>query len=248
MLIINENDNYTINLLNGLSNVSLTMVLVNKDNEELIFKVDFDGILKDFLDKYGDLIPSNTPVEVYLDLYLNNSGQKYHYATISESNELATQFKKSQGVQYGPFYSIKDDGVLTLSLIEESVMKGIIETEWENFTLSYEELESKINQLEALVNLNTQKLVNYRRLSASKIVKSTEMSKIEETMVKNDQFLKIMFNFYDMSLIYDNLSTKLTLQGDDAKKYAAIKSIVRHSNNFYKLINDNKGFPFIKER
>jgi hypothetical protein len=57
-----------------------------------------------------------------------------------------------------------------------------------------------------------------------------------------------MQGIYSMMLIYDDLSSKITLSTVDSRKYSAVKTLVRNGNALVKLINGKgKGFPFIKE-
>lgn len=249
MLTIIENSDYSINLLSNTSVVSLVMVLVNRNTGGLVFKTDFYGVLSDFTDKYGDLIEPFMDYEVFLDLYVINNDQKTHYATISSDNELVRQFEKYIGDEYSYTYGTKDGGNLEISLISEDVMKGLISTQWDSHTLSYEDLQINISKLEALVKLNEQKLNSYKKVSSTVAVRGTDIEKLSKALIDEGNFGKAMEGIYNMMLIYDDLSGKITLSPLDFKKYSAIKSLVRNANTLVKLINGKGkgGFPFIKE-
>ena len=248
MLKIIENSNYSINLLDNDSVVSLVMVLVNRNTGGLVFKTDFYGVLSDFTNKYGDLIESYTDYEVFLDLFVIENNQKTHYATISSENELARQFEKYNDDEYSYTYATKDSDVLEIILISEDVMKGLISAQWDSYTLSYEDLQINISKLEALVNLNEQKLNSYKKVSSTVAVRGTDIEKLGKTLIEEANFEKAMQGIYSMMLIYDDLSSKITLSTVDSRKYSAVKALVRNGSALVKLINGKgKGFPFIKE-
>jgi hypothetical protein len=248
MLKIIENSNYSINLLDNDSVVSLVMVLVNRNTGGLVFKTDFYGVLSDFTNKYGDLIESYTDYEVFLDLFVIENNQKTHYATISSENELARQFEKYDDDEYSYTYATKDSDVLEIILISEDVMKGLISAQWDSYTLSYEDLQINISKLEALVNLNEQKLNSYKKVSSTVAVRGTDIEKLGKTLIEEANFEKAMQGIYSMMLIYDDLSSKITLSTVDSRKYSAVKALVRNGSALVKLINGKgKGFPFIKE-
>jgi hypothetical protein len=248
MLKIIENSNYSINLLDNDSVVSLTMVLVNINTGRLVFKTDFNGVLSDFTNKYGDLIESYTDYEVFLDLFVIENDQKTHYATISSENELARQFEKYDDDEYSYTYATKDSDVLEIILISEDVMKGLISAQWDSYALSYEDLQINISKLEALVNLNEQKLNSYKKVSSTVAVRGTDIEKLGKALIDEVNFEKAMQGIYSMMLIYDDLSSKITLSTVDSRKYSAVKALVRNGNALVKLIDGKgKGFPFIKE-
>jgi hypothetical protein len=248
MLKIIENSNYSINLLDNDSVVSLTMVLVNINTGRLVFKTDFNGVLSDFTNKYGDLIESYTDYEVFLDLFVIENDQKTHYATISSENELARQFEKYDDDEYSYTYATKDSDVLEIILISEDVMKGLISAQWDSYALSYEDLQINISKLEALVNLNEQKLNSYKKVSSTVAVRGTDIEKLGKALIEEVNFEKAMQGIYNMMLIYDDLSGKITLSTLDSRKYSAVKALVRNGSALVKLIDGKgKGFPFIKE-
>jgi hypothetical protein len=248
MLKIIENSNYSINLLDNDSVVSLVMVLVNRNTGGLVFKTDFYGVLSDFTNKYGDLIESYTDYEVFLDLFVIENDQKTHYATISSENELARQFEKYDDDEYSYTYATKDSDVLEIILISEDVMKGLISAQWDSYTLSYEDLQINISKLEALVNLNEQKLNSYKKVSSTVAVRGTDIEKLGKALIDEVNFEKAMQGIYNMMLIYDDLSGKITLSTVDSRKYSAVKALVRNGSALVKLIDGKgKGFPFIKE-
>ena len=248
MLKIIENSNYSINLLDNDSVVSLTMVLVNINTGRLVFKTDFNGVLSDFTNKYGDLIESYTDYEVFLDLFVIENDQKTHYATISSENELARQFEKYDDDEYSYTYATKDSDVLEIILISEDVMKGLISAQWDSYALSYEDLQINISKLEALVNLNEQKLNSYKKVSSTVAVRGTDIEKLGKALIEEVNFEKAMQGIYSMMLIYDDLSSKITLSTVDSRKYSAVKALVRNGSALVKLIDGKgKGFPFIKE-
>ena len=248
MLKIIENSKYSINLLDNDSVVSLTMVLVNINTGRLVFKTDFNGVLSDFTNKYGDLIESSADYEVFLDLFVIENNQKTHYATISSDNELARQFEKYNDDEYSYTYATKDSDVLEIILISEDVMKGLISAQWDSYKLSYEDLQINISKLEALVNLNEQKLNSYKKVSSTVAVRGTDIEKLGKTLIEEANFEKAMQGIYSMMLIYDDLSSKITLSTVDSRKYSAVKALVRNGSALVKLIDGKgKGFPFIKE-
>jgi hypothetical protein len=248
MLTIIENSNYSINLLDNDSVVSLVMVLVNRNTGGLVFKTDFYGVLSDFTDKYGDLIEPYVEYEVFLDLFVIENDQKTHYATISSDNELARQFEKYNDDEYSYTYGTKDSDVLEIILISEDVMKGLISAQWDSYTLSYEDLQINISKLEALVNLNEQKLNSYKKVSSTVAVRGTDIEKLGKALIEEVNFEKAMQGIYSMMLIYDDLSSKITLSTVDSRKYSAVKALVRNGSALVKLIDGKgKGFPFIKE-
>ena len=248
MLKIIENSNYSINLLDNDSVVSLVMVLVNRNTGGLVFKTDFYGVLSDFTNKYGDLIESYTDYEIFLDLFVIENNQKTHYATISSDNELARQFEKYNDDEYSYTYATKDSDVLEIILISEDVMKGLISAQWDSYKLSYEDLQINISKLEALVNLNEQKLNSYKKVSSTVAVRGTDIENLGKALIDEGNFEKAMQGIYSMMLIYDDLSSKITLSTVDSRKYSAVKTLVRNGNALVKLINGKgKGFPFIKE-
>ena len=248
MLKIIENSNYSINLLDNDSVVSLVMVLVNRNTGGLVFKTDFYGVLSDFTDKYGDLIEPYVEYEVFLDLFVIENDQKTHYATISSENELARQFEKYDDDEYSYTYATKDSDVLEIILISEDVMKGLISAQWDSYALSYEDLQINISKLEALVNLNEQKLNSYKKVSSTVAVRGTDIEKLGKALIEEVNFEKAMQGIYSMMLIYDDLSSKITLSTVDSRKYSAVKALVRNGSALVKLIDGKgKGFPFIKE-
>jgi hypothetical protein len=235
MLTIIENPDFNANILSNRSNVILTMVLVDNNTNELIFKTEFRGVLSDFTKKYGDLIPSNTNVEVFLDLTVNVEGTKYRFVTVSSENELASQFKKLTINDYPYQYELRSNE-LDILLIEESIMKGIVSETWETYTLPYEEIQSKINQLNALASLNTQKLNNYKLIASDLVIRGTNIKDDESNLIKKGSFIESMNFIYKIMSTYDILSEKVTLSTTEFKKYSAIKTIYRLGNIYYNLV------------
>jgi len=238
MLTIIENQDFSANVLSDSSYVVLTMVLVNNNTNELIFKTEFRGVLSNFTSKYGDLIPSMTNVEVFLDLYVEVEGTKYHFVTVSSENELSLQFEKLTRNRYPYLYELESN-MLEISLIEESIMKGIISSTWETYTLPYEEIQIKINQLDALINLNTQKLKSFKSIASDLVIRGTNIKDDESTLINKGTFLESMSIIYQIMLTYDILSEKMTLSTNEFKKYNAIKSMYKSGNLYYKLMTGN---------
>lgn len=235
MLTIIENPEFNSNILSNRSDVILTMVLVDNNTNELIFKTEFRGVLSDFTNKYGDLIPSNTNVEVFLNLSVNVEGTKYRFVTVSSENELSLQFEKLTMNRYPYQYELRDNE-LEILLIEESVMKGIVSSNWETYTLSYEEIQSKINQLNALVALNTQKLKSYKLIASDLVIRGTNIKNDESTLINKGMITEFMDVIYQIMSTYDILSEKVTLSTIEVDKYTAIKSMYTHGNLYYKLM------------
>jgi hypothetical protein len=235
MLTIIENPDFNANILFDNSYVTLTMVLVDDNTNELIFKTEFRGVLSDFTKKYGDLIPSMTNVEVFLDLTVIVEGIKYHFSTVSSENELVSQFKKLTMNDYPYQYELRSNE-LDILLIEESIMKGIVSETWETYTLPYEEIKGKINQLDALINLNTQKLKSYKSIASDLVIRGTNIKDDESNLFKKGSFIESMNFIYKIMSTYDVLSEKVTLSTTEFKKYSAIKSIYRFGNIYYNLV------------
>jgi hypothetical protein len=127
-------------------------------------------------------------------------------------------------------------------------MKGLISAQWDSYKLSYEDLQINISKLEALVNLNEQKLNSYKKVSSTVAVRGTDIEKLGKALIEEVNFEKAMQGIYSMMLIYDDLSSKITLSTVDSRKYSAVKALVRNGSALVKLIDGKgKGFPFIKE-
>ena len=235
MLTIIENPEFNSNILSNRSDVILTMVLVDNNTNELIFKTEFRGVLSDFTNKYGDLIPSNTNVEVFLNLSVNVEGTKHRFVTVSSENELSLQFEKLTMNRYPYQYELRRNE-LEILLIEESVMKGIVSSNWETYTLSYEEIQSKINQLNALVALNTQKLKSYKLIASDLVIRGTNIKNDESTLINKGMITEFMDVIYQIMSTYDILSEKVTLSTTEVDKYTAIKSMYTYGNLYYKLM------------
>ena len=151
-----------------------------------------------------------------------------HFATISSENELYTQFQKLN--EYKDFYRFDlQDGGLEINVIEESVMKGIVADTWDGYSLTYEDLQSQINKLNALVVLNEQKLKTYKALSSDLVIKGTNMSELEDYVSKKPEFANSMSQIRQIIEIYDRLSDKITLSSTEFKKYNAAKTIYKLS-------------------
>ena len=234
MLTIQENPDYSIGILNNNSSIYLVMALVNSEDGRLIFKTEYKGKLSDFTGKYSDLIPVNTKVEVYLDLSVYVGSQLYHFATVTDENDLVNQFVKL-GNEYPNNFTIGRDGDLTINLIEESTMKGILADTWDNLTLSSEDLQSKIDQLEASLNLSTLKLKTYKTTAAEIAIRGTEIPSFEKK--NQEEIFNFLQRIYSIQLEYDALVNNVTLSTLDNKKYTAIKNMFRSGAAYYKLIS-----------
>jgi hypothetical protein len=219
------------------------MVIVNTDNDRLIFKAEFNGVLSDFIEKYSELIPTFTSVEVYLDLMVILNGEKYNFVTVSSDNELANTFIKN-GYDYPSKFTIEES--LTIKLIEESTMKGILSEVWESYSLSLEEVQERVEKFNALVNLNTQKLKTYKTTASELAIKNTNIPQYQEDVIKKGLLGQILNYFYTIQVNYEELiNSGVTLGLDENKKYSAVKSIVKNGSNYYNLV-ENREFEFNK--